>query len=149
MVVTALLFMKRMSDTSDIKSWKYIGDSDTTAEEAAGILDLPREIRVFEISGPMFFAAADKMLGITTKTYTKVLIIRMRSVPAIDISALRRLRELVQSMQKKGITVVFSHVNEQPMRAFEKDGFVELAGVDNFRADINDAIEYAKGLIAE
>lgn len=147
MVVTAMLFLKRMSDTSDIKSWKYVGQADVDPQEASKILNLPKEIRVFEISGPMFFAAADKLLGISTKSYTKVLIIRMRSVPAIDISAIRRLRELVERMQKKDIIVVFSHVNEQPMKAFEKDGFIEFAGQYNFKKDINEAIDYANNLI--
>lgn len=147
MVVTAMLFLKRMSDTSDIKSWKYVGQADVDPQEASKILNLPKEIRVFEISGPMFFAAADKLLGISAKSYTKVLIIRMRSVPAIDISAIRRLRELVERMQKKDIIVVFSHVNEQPMKAFEKDGFIEFAGQYNFKKDINEAIDYANNLI--
>lgn len=146
-VVAALLFMKRMSDTSEIKSWKYVGESDVKEGENDRIMNLPREIRVFEISGPMFFAAADKLLNITAKSFTKVLIIRMRSVPAIDISALRKLRDLVVSLQSKGVTVVFSHVNEQPMKTFEKDHFVDLVGRENFRSDILDSIEYAESLI--
>lgn len=147
-VVTALLFLKRMSDTSEIKSWKYVGEPDVTEEETKNICELPREIRVFEISGPMFFAAADKLLGITTKTYTKVLIIRMRSVPSIDISAIRKLRELYERVNKKGITLVFSHVNEQPFHALLKDEFVKLIGEENFCSNINEAIERARTIIA-
>ncbi len=148
-VVTALLFLKRLLDTSQIKSWKYVGEPDIAENEQEKIMDLPKEIRVFEISGPLFFAAADKLLGITTKSFTKVVIIRMRSVPAIDISAMRRLEELHQSLKKKEITLLLSHVNEQPMHALEKEGFVKMVGRENFCTNINEAIDRAKQLIAE
>lgn len=148
-IVTALLFLKRMSETSEVKSWKYIGEPDVMDGEHSRIMNLPKEIRVFEISGPMFFAAADKLLGINAKSFTKVIIIRMRSVPAIDISAIRRLRETVERLQKKGITVVFSHVNEQPMHAFEKDGFIGFVGEQNFKANIMEAIAYAEELAGQ
>ena len=44
---------------------------------------------------------------------------------------------------KAGVQMVFSHVNEQPMRTMEKSGFVEKVGRDNFRSHIDDAIEWA------
>ena len=146
-LVTALLFMKRMSDTADIKAWKYTEEPDVTPGEAEKLLQVPKSIRVFEISGPMFFAASDQILRIDSKSYTKVLVIRMRSVPAIDASAIRGLRELAERAKKKKITLVFSHVNEQPMHAMEKDGFVDLIGRENFRSNIVEALEYAETLI--
>lgn len=146
-VVAALLFMKRMSDTAEVSGWKYTQDPEVMPDEHKAFMELPESIRVFEISGPLFFAAADKLLQINSKKYTKVLIIRMRSVPAMDASAMKKLRELVDRAKKKNITVVFSHVNEQPMHVMEKDGFVEYVGGDNFRANIIDAVEYAKAIV--
>ncbi len=146
-VLAALLFMKRMSDTAHVDGWKYAGEPEVTEGEAAKLLALPKSIRVFEISGPLFFAAADKLLAINSKNYTKVIIIRMRSVPAIDTSAMRTLRELTERANRKDITVVFSHVNEQPMHVMEKDGFIAYNGKENFRPNIMDAIEYASSLI--
>ncbi|MBR4993858.1 MAG: STAS domain-containing protein [Lachnospiraceae bacterium] len=146
-VLAAVLFMKRMSDTADVKSWKYIEEPETLPHEKEKLMEVAKEIRVFEISGPLFFAAADKLLAIDHKSFTKVLIIRMRAVPAIDVSAIRKLRELVEKARKAGITVVFSHVNEQPMKAFEKDGFIEFAGKENFRVNILEALDYAGSLI--
>ena len=146
-VLAAILFMKRMSDTADVKGWKYIEEPEVTEGEAEKLLSIPREIRVYEISGPMFFAAADSLLKINSKKYTKVLVIRMRSVPAVDVSAMKKLRELVVDARKDKITVVFSHVNEQPMEAFEKAGFVDFAGRENFRENIVQALEYAETLI--
>ena len=148
-VLAAILFMKRMSDTADVKGWKYIEEPETLPNEKEKLMAIPKEIRVFEISGPLFFAAADKLLTIDHKSFTKVLIIRMRAVPAIDVSAIRKLRELVEKAKKNDITVVFSHVNEQPMHAFEKDGFVEFAGKENFRENILAALDYANELVTK
>ena len=88
-------------------------------------------------------------MAIDSKSFTKVLIIRMRAVPAIDVSAIRKLRELVTKAGKNDITVIFSHVNEQPMHAFEKDGFVDFAGKDNFRTNIIEALDYANSLVSK
>ncbi len=146
-VLATMLFMKRMAETADVKAWKYSEQPDVTPGEAEKFRDVPRSIRVFEVSGPLFFAAADQLLEINSKQYTKVIVIRMRSVPAVDASAMKSLRELVERAKKKGITLVFSHVNEQPMSVMKKDGFVEYVGVENFRDNIVDALEYAESLI--
>ncbi len=146
-VMAAILFMKRMSDTAEVKGWKYIEEPDVMEGEETKLMSLPKEIRIYEISGPLFFAAADRLLQINSKRFTKVLIIRMRSVPAIDISAMRKLRELVDKAKKDDITVIFSHVNEQPLAAMEKDGFIEYVGKENFRPDIMAAIAYAEEII--
>lgn len=146
-VMAAILFMKRMADTTDVKSWKYIGEADITPGEAEKFRDIPKQIRVFEISGPLFFAAADRLLSIESKNYTKVIVLRMRSVPAIDASAMKSLREIVTEAKKKGITVVFSHVNEQPMSVMKKDGFIEFVGEENFRSNIIEALDYAEKLV--
>ncbi|MCR5153602.1 MAG: STAS domain-containing protein [Lachnospiraceae bacterium] len=147
LVLAALLFMTRMPDTADVKSWKYIGDPDVVPGEEKKLMALPKEVRVFEISGPLFFAAADKMLKMNITSQTKVVILRMRAVPAVDASALRKLREFVGEAKKKGITVVFSHVNEQPMNAMTKDGFTDFAGSENFKENIVVALEYAESKI--
>lgn len=146
-VLAAILFMKRMSDTAEVTSWKYIEEPDVVPGEQEKLMELNKAIRVFEISGPIFFAAADQLLNINSKTYTKVIIIRMRSVPAIDASAMKKLRELVERARKKNITIIFSHVNEQPMHVMEKDGFIEFVGQDNFRENIMEAISYGESLV--
>ena len=146
-VLAALLFMKRMAETADIKAWKYTDSPDITPGEAEKLRDIPHSISVFEICGPMFFAAADQILNINSNHHTKVVVIRMRSVPAIDASAMRSLHELVNRAKRKNITLVFSHVNEQPMRVMEKDGFIGLVGKENFHHNIVDALDYAETLV--
>lgn len=146
-VVSALLFMKRMAEVSDIKSWKYIEQPDVTEGEAEKLMSLPKEIRVFEISGPMFFAAADRLAAIDSKKYTRVIVIRMRSVPAMDANVMRSLNALADRADRKGIQLVFSHVNEQPLSVMKKDGFYERLGSDHFQQDIVSALEYAEELL--
>ncbi len=146
-VLAALLFMKRMAETMDIKPWKYVDEPDVTPGEAEKLRHVPRGILVFEISGPLFFAAADSLLTIEGKHNTKVIVVRMRSVPAIDASAMRSLRQLAESAKKKGIIMIFSHVNEQPLQVMRKDGFVEYVGEDNFRPNIVEALDYAENIV--
>ena len=146
-VLAALLFMKRMAETADIKAWKYTDSPDITPGEAEKLRDIPHSISVFEICGPMFFAAADQILNINSNHHTKIVVIRMRSVPAIDASAMRSLHELANRAKRKNITLVFSHVNEQPMRVMEKDGFIGSVGKENFHHNIVDALDYAEALV--
>lgn len=146
-VLATMLFMKRMAETADVKAWKYTEQPDVTPGEAEKLRKISRSIRVFEISGPLFFAAADQLLAINSKQYTKVIVIRMRSVPAIDASAMKSLRELTDRAKKKNITLIFSHVNEQPMSVMKKDGFIDYLGAQNFRANIVEALDYAESLV--
>lgn len=146
-VMAALLFMKRMAETADIKAWKYTDEPDITPGEAEKMRAIPHSIQVFEISGPLFFAAADEVLNISSGKSTKAIIIRMRSVPAIDASAMRSLRELAVRAKKKHITLIFSHVNEQPMSVMNKDGFVEYIGEKYFLPNIVEALDYAERIV--
>ena len=146
-VLAALLFMKRMAETADIKAWKYTDSPDITPGEAEKLREIPHSISVFEICGPMFFAAADQLLGINSDHRTKAVVIRMRSVPAIDASAMKCLHELAERAKKKNIHLIFSHVNEQPMKVMKKDGFYELIGKKNFHENIVRALDYAETLV--
>ena len=146
-VLAALLFMKRMAETADIKAWKYTDSPDITPGEAEKLREIPHSISVFEICGPMFFAAADQLLGINSDHRTKAVVICMRSVPAIDASAMKCLHELAERAKKKNIHLIFSHDNEQPMKVMKKDGFYELIGKENFHENIVSALDYAETLV--
>lgn len=149
MVLACLLFMKRMSDETQLKGWKYTNTltEKTLDAEADKLRKLPKEIRVYEFTGPLFFGAADQIDRITVKEMTKVLIIRMRAVSSLDITALNSLEALYENCKKRGITLVLSHVNEQPMRAMEKAGFVKKVGKENFCEHIDLAIVRAERII--
>lgn len=146
MVLACLLFIKRMSEETHVDSWTYVDDDTPDVDEH--LRRLPLQIRVYEITGPLFFGAADAIEHIVVKDFTTCLILRMRSVPALDSTALNALQNLTKVCESKGITLVFSHVNEQPMKVMVKSGFVDLVGKDNFCPNIRAALEHAEKIIA-
>ncbi len=143
-VFAAILFMKRMSDVTQVEGWKYIEDANDP--DAIELRQVPKGTLVYEISGPMFFAAADKLLKISVPESTKSLIIRMRSVNAIDATAMHNLEQLFEKCKKKNVQMILSHVNEQPMQVMQKAGFYEAVGSENFCAHIDDALKRAEDL---
>lgn len=143
-VLACLLFMKRMSDETGVVGWKYVEEETDDSEK---LKVLPKEIRVYEITGPLFFGAADRIAQISVKEFTKCIIIRMRSVPALDVTAMNALEELRIRCDKQGISLIFSHVNNQPMRVMEKTGFVEKVGRENFCDHIDSAVIEARKIV--
>lgn len=141
MVLAAMLFMKRMSDETSVKGWDY-SDNENDADSLE-LKVVPKNVRVYEVSGPLFFGAADKILDITFKEYTSCLVLRMRGVTAIDATAMNSLEQLYNKCQSKGITLILSHVNEQPLHAMQKVGFYEKVGAENFCSHIDDALNRA------
>ena len=105
------------------------------------------QIRVYEITGPLFFGAADAIEHIVVKDFTRCLLLRMRSVPAIDSTAMNALFNLTKVCENKGITLVFSHVNKQPLNVMKKSGFVDLVGRENFCPNISAALKHEEELI--
>ncbi len=146
MVITVVLFMKMVSEETEVKGWKYYCDDDS---QVTHLRELPKSVRVYEINGPMFFGMADRISDISVKEFTKYLIIRMRGVPSLDATGMNALENLYKYCSENGVRLIFSHANEQPMKTMEHAGFVDLVGKDNFRANIDDAIEYATKLIEE
>ena len=145
MLLAVLLFMKRMSEESVVVGWKYYDPEEDP--DGMDLKPLPLQVRVYEIYGPMFFGSSGQIDTMNFRDETKVIIIRMRGVPALDATAMHSLENFYERCHEKGIQLVFSHVNEQPMNTMKKDGFIEKVGEDNFRSHIDDAIEWAKGLI--
>ena len=141
-VVAAILFMKRMSDVTQVEGWKYIHDEEDP--DSIELRTVPDNTLVYEISGPMFFAAADKLLEIHVSEKTECLVIRMRSVNAIDATAMHNLEQLMKKCKKYGVHMILSHVNEQPMKVMQKSGFYEIVGEENFCAHIDEALERAQ-----
>ena len=145
MVMAALLFMKRMADVTEAHAWVDVDDEDTDPDNIL-LKKIPQNTRVFEINGPMFFAASDKYKYVLSDKNIDVLCIRMRNVPAIDSTGVEALMRIVKRCDRHNVRVVFSHVNEQPMKAMTKAGFVEKVGRENFCDHIDTALLRAEAI---
>jgi len=145
MVMAALLFMKRMADVTEAHAWVDVDDEDTDPDNIL-LKKIPRNTRVFEINGPMFFAASDKYKYVLSDQNIDVLCIRMRNVPAIDATGVEALMRIVKRCDRHNVKVVFSHVNEQPMKAMTKAGFVDKIGRENFCDHIDTALLRAEAI---
>lgn len=144
MIMACVLFMKRMSDESVVSGWKYYDPEEDP--DGIDLKELPKHVRVYEISGPMFFGDADRLAEVHFKDFTEVIIFRMRGVPALDASAMHAMEGLFDRCKEANIQMVFSHVNEQPMKTMEKCGFVDKVGRENFKPHIDDAIAWASSI---
>lgn len=144
MLVTIVLFMKSMSEDTEVKGWKYYCDENS---EVTHLRELPKSVRVYEINGPMFFGMTERIADISVKDFTRYLIIRMRGVPSLDATGMNALENLHAYCDAHGVQLVFSHVNEQPMRTMRHAGFVELVGEEHFRTSIDDAIAHTRELL--
>ncbi|MBQ2729917.1 MAG: sulfate permease [Clostridia bacterium] len=142
MILAAMLFMKRMSEESAVIGWKYV-DAEND-KDSLDLKDVPKDVRVYEVSGPLFFGDADKILSITLKDYTRCLILRMRGVPSVDATAMNALEDLHKICKEKNVRLILSHVNPQPMKVMKKSGFYKSVGAENFCDHIDTALEISK-----
>jgi len=150
-VMAAILFMKRMADVAEVQNWKYIED-DVTDDDLSDLDNIrlkkvPKHTLVYEINGPMFFGAADKFMNISLDAQAKVVILRMKSVPAMDVNALHALHNVLKACKKRHIIVMLSHVQEQPLHMMQKAGFDQQIGVENICDNIDKALERAAELL--
>ena len=148
MVLAAFLFMRRMADVSQVSSLQNfckVEDEDEDDDMSIRQRNIPPGIEVFEINGPFFFGASEKFsnaLRIVNKT-PKVLIIRMRNVPAMDATGFYALENVCADSLKKGILILLSGVRKQPMEVLVKNGFVERFGKDKLYKNIDQALARA------
>lgn len=136
MVVTAFLFMKKMADAAHVREWK-------PAAGDARLKPIPEHTAVYEMDGPMFFAAAERFAGLQVKEGVSTVILRMHGVTSLDVSALRTLQALYTRLHDAGIRVLFAHVEPDPLAVMKKAGFVETVGAESFFPHIDAALAAA------
>ncbi|MBP5750367.1 MAG: sodium-independent anion transporter, partial [Firmicutes bacterium] len=142
--MACVLFMKRMSEETDIRKWE-----DAPEDEESGLRHILPQVSIYEIEGPLFFGSVEKLSAITAKKATKALVLRMRSVTALDVTALASLEKIYDRCKAQGTKIVFSHVNPQPMKVMEHGGFVEKVGREYFCSHIDEAIEMAEAIAGD
>ena len=154
LVMAALLFMRRMSEVTNVGVIRDELEETGSASEFAGQADpnsisrrdIPPGIEVYEINGPFFFGAAD-MLKDTLRELEKppkVFIMRMRRVPAIDATGMHALGEFISSCKRQGTRLLLAGVHAQPIFAMTKYGLIDKVGEDNMFENIDDALNCAR-----
>lgn len=139
LVLTCVLFMKRMSDTTKLRKWD-------DASENEAYKAIPKNAAVYELSGPLFFGAADEILKVSEETGKNCIVLRMKGVTAIDSTGLRNLERIYAQCSDAGITLILSHLNEQPRKTLEKAGLLNRIGEKNICPEINAALSRAAEL---
>ena len=138
-VLAVILFMKRMSDATDVHPW-------AAADGDSALREIPEGVMVYEITGPIFFGVATKVSDVISASSERVVVLRMRSVPEIDATGLHSLENILIHCRHNGQKLVLSHVNEQPMKVLRAAGLIEEIGEENIRPNIGDALAYAAEL---
>jgi SulP family sulfate permease len=152
-ICACLLFMRRMSETSDVRAIYDEIDLNEDADMEAGNLEhltIPEHVEVYEINGPYFFGAGNRAEEMMTRfgKHPKVRIIRMRKVPFIDSTGLHNLENLCLMSQKEDIQIVLSGVNEKVEAVLMKNGFEKLLGRENICNHIDLALARAREIVA-
>jgi SulP family sulfate permease len=157
MVLAALLFMKRMSEVTNVGAIR--DELDETGPDLPDLVDpnsiskrdVPHGVEVYEINGPFFFGVADRLKDTLRglERPPKVFILRMRRVPAVDATGMHALDEFRGKCQKQGTLLLLAGVHTQPIFAMTQYGLVDKIGVDNMYGNIDDALNRARSIVGE
>jgi SulP family sulfate permease len=154
-VVASLLFMKRMADVTHVAQST---EPDENPDEITQVRKkkrivaghvIPKGVEVYELNGPFFFGAADKIKDVLTEIANppKVFILRMRNVPAIDATGIHTLGQMAKKCHAQGTTLVLAEINTQPLRALVRAGKLELFGRQNLAKTLEIALARAEQVI--
>ena len=151
-VLAAFLFLQRMSEVSLVSPvTENLREEEENLNSARAITKrlVPPGVEVFEVFGTLFFGAIerfkDSLLRVEKKP--KVLIIRMRMVPAVDATGLRVLEDVLDQTRHGGGTLLLTGVQAQPLEAMEKSGFLDQLGRENLMDNIDAALARARELV--
>jgi SulP family sulfate permease len=149
MVLASFLFMKRMSEVTDVTMVSQEFQDVKPSADVSGAIyrrRVPKGVEVYEINGPFFFGAAEKFKDTLSEVSKKpkVLIVRMRNVPAIDSTAMHALRDLVRRTRKDGTLVLLSDVHAQPLAALARAGLLQEIGEHQVYPNVDEALSAAR-----
>jgi SulP family sulfate permease len=150
-VLAALLFIRRMADVTSVGAvTRELADTPdgtmNTDSEGVARRRIPEGVEVYEVNGPFFFGAADKIKDVLHFVARKprVFILRMRNVPAIDASGIRVLDDLFESFEHQDVRFVIAEIHSQPLIALDRAGKLDEYGRENFVASLDEALEIGR-----
>jgi SulP family sulfate permease len=154
-VLAAFLFIRRMAEVTNVETvareFREAPDG-TMLQDPGGVARrrIPAGVEVYEINGPFFFAAAEKLKDVLSfvARRPKVFILRMRNVPAIDATGIRVLDDLHDSSIRHGVAFIISGLQAQPLVALERAGRLDRYGRQNLAGDLDEALERAREILS-
>jgi SulP family sulfate permease len=148
MVLAAVLFIKRISETTQIAAVDSATDTEGAHHSLIG-KDVPEEVLVFRIFGAFFFGVADKLETALQRARQdpKVFILRMRMVLAMDATGLNALEDLYEKLRHRGKHLILSGPHTQPLLVMDNAGFLDRIGRENVCADVDIALERAREIL--
>lgn len=159
-VVAALLFMRRMAATTHVET--VTDELREQSEEIGDIshyrkgtrilskVSIPDQVEVYEVNGPFFFGAADKLRSVLFEVAKppRVFILRMRNVPTIDATGIHTLEQVCLASRRRGTACVISEIQPGPRRALIRAGILTLIGRPNFQRTLARAMNRAHEIIS-
>jgi len=152
MILSSFIFMKRMSESTSIKNamryFKNEADNGELLFEEE-IPDIPKDVLIYEINGPLFFGASQKFQEVIKKIKQKpkILILRIRHVPFIDATGVKRLKEIYTSLMASGTATIISGANEEIKNELRKMNIYQDLGRKNICDNIEQAVQQAERLL--
>jgi SulP family sulfate permease len=148
MVLAAVLFIKRVSETSQITAVDEASETEGSQHSLVG-KEIPDGVMVYRMFGAFFFGAADKLESALKreKKEPDVLILRMRKVVAMDATGLNALEDLYERLRRRGKHLVLSAPHTQPLFVMEKAGFLDRIGRENVTPHVDAALARARVIL--
>jgi SulP family sulfate permease len=148
MVLAAGLFIKRVTDTTHVTA---LDEAGAPGQGHEPIPPPPPGVLVYRVFGALLFGAADKLDSVLRRagTDTRVVVLHLAAVTALDATALNALDSLHAKLRRHGKHLVISGPHTQPYVLMDKSGFLERVGAENVAADLAAAVARARVLLAE
>ncbi len=148
MVLAAVLFIKRVSETTQITAVDQASETEGSQHSLVG-KEIPQGVMIYRIFGSFFFGAADKLESSLQreKREPDVLILRMRKVLAIDATGLNALEDLYERLRRRNKHLVLSAPHTQPLFMMDKAGFLDRLGRENVCANIDLALARSREIL--
>ncbi len=151
MILAVLLFIRRMAMVTNVGiiTRELKDEEEVTDVNSIQNKKVPDGVEVFEITGPFFFGAVSKFRDAVriVENPPKIIIIRMRDVPAIDSTGIHALEQLLKETKRHGTHLVLSGVHTQPLMALAQAEFIEKIGEANIHGNIDDALDRAREIL--
>jgi SulP family sulfate permease len=149
LLIAAVLFLRRMESVTQVRLLTAENDNEAGGVNAVRGKDVPPGVVLFRFEGPLFFAAAEK-LEAALRTHSgkpRIIIMRMRHVPMMDATGMKALEVAWEKMHRDGVTVLVTAIQPQPMKVMLESGLADRIGIDNFCANIDDALNCARRIL--